>query len=202
MREPLLDSIVDIAADLLEQVLPAIAEDSYILFGHSMGAYVALTALDRLVQIGAPLPIGLVLSGAPPPHRNQNRQHAHLPKQVFLDWIAAMGGVPAEVFCEPELMELFEPILRADVAAVEAYVDSARREYPIPVRVLVGRQDRIAYPDAQAWRECFTNDIEIVEFPGGHFFLFDGAEQIGVREAVERWKPIAIAPDYESLSPI
>lgn len=171
IREPLLASIPDIVSDLLEQVLPVIAEDSYVLFGCSMGAYIALSMLDRLAHIGAPLPSSLVLSGAPP-HRRQNSRHAHLSKQAFLDWIVAMGGVPAEVLAEPELMELFEPILRADVAAVDVYVDSTKREYPIRVRVLVGRQDRIAYPDVQAWSECFASAVDIVEFFLGGVFSF------------------------------
>lgn len=178
MRQPLMCTIPEIVSALLEPTLRASAGQPYILFGHSMGAYIALNILDRLVELGAGLPHRLVLSGAAAPHTRVTQQHAALPRKEFLAWIADMGGVSEDVLAEPQLMELFEPILRADVGAAEAYVDGSVREYKVPVRILLGRDDKITHADGVAWAECFTDPPEIHTFAGGHFFLFDEVAKI------------------------
>ncbi|MFZ6876055.1 thioesterase II family protein [Undibacterium sp. Di27W] len=173
MRYPLMHSIPEMVTALLEPTLRATAGQPYVMFGHSMGAYLALAMLDRLVELGASLPQSLVLSGAAAPHSRVLQHHADLPQKEFLAWVANMGGISAEVLAEPQLMELFEPILRADVGAAEAYVDGSLREYDVPVRILLGKDDRIALADGLAWAECFSQAPEVHLFAGGHFFLFD-----------------------------
>ncbi|MBC3907376.1 thioesterase II family protein [Undibacterium umbellatum] len=178
MRYPLLHSIPEMVTALLEPTLRATAGSPYILFGHSMGAYIALAMLDRLVELGASPPQRLVLSGAAAPHRRALQRHAELPHKEFLEWVANMGGISAEVLAEPQLMELFEPILRADIGAAEAYFDGNQRQYDVPVRVLLGLDDRIALADGLAWADCFVNAPEVHCFAGGHFFLFDEVEKV------------------------
>ncbi|MFZ6745833.1 thioesterase II family protein [Undibacterium sp. JH2W] len=173
MRYPLMHSIPEMVTALLEPTLRATAGQPYVMFGHSMGAYIALAMLDRLVELGASLPQRLVLSGAAAPHSRVLQHHADLPQKEFLAWVANMGGISAEVLAEPQLMELFEPILRADVGAAEAYVDGSLRDYDVPVRILLGKDDRIALADGLAWAECFAQAPEVHLFAGGHFFLFD-----------------------------
>ncbi|MES2039343.1 MAG: alpha/beta fold hydrolase [Pseudomonadota bacterium] len=178
MRQPLMHSIPEMVSALLEPTLRATAGNPYILFGHSMGAYIALAMLDRLVELGASLPQRLVLSGAAAPHSRALQHHAELPHKEFLEWVANMGGISAEVLAEPQLVELFEPILRADIGAAEAYIDGSLRQYDVPVRVLLGQDDRIALADGRPWAECFVHAPEVHTFAGGHFFLFDEVEKV------------------------
>lgn len=178
MRLPLMHSIPEMVSALLEPTLRASAGNAYVLFGHSMGAYIALAMLDRLVELGASLPQRLVLSGAAAPHSRVLQHHAELPQKEFLDWVANMGGISAEVLAEPQLMELFEPILRADIGAAEAYVDGSERQHNVPVRILLGQADRIALADGMAWADCFVTTPEVHTFAGGHFFLFDEVEKV------------------------
>ncbi|MFZ6678869.1 thioesterase II family protein [Undibacterium sp. Tian12W] len=178
MRQPLMHSIPEMVTALLEPTLRASAGKPYVLFGHSMGAYIALAMLDRLVELGASLPQRLVLSGAAAPHSRASEHHAELPHKEFLKWVANMGGISAEVLAEPQLMELFEPILRVDIGAAEAYVDGSQRQHDVPVRVLLGQDDRIALADGMAWADCFVNAPEVHSFAGGHFFLFDEVEKV------------------------
>ncbi len=178
MRQPLMYRVPDMVTALLEPTLRASAGQSYVLFGHSMGAYIALAMLDRLIELGANLPQRLILSGAAAPHSRALENHAELPRKEFLEWIANMGGISDEVLAEPQLMELFEPILRADIQAAEAYVDGVERDYEIPVRILLGQDDQIAHADGQAWAECFSHSPEVHVFSGGHFFLFDELSKV------------------------
>ncbi len=178
MRQPLMYNIPDMVTALLEPTLRASAGQSYLLFGHSMGAYIALAMLDRLIELGANLPQRLILSGAAAPHSRALKYHAELPRKEFLEWIANMGGISDEVLAEPQLMELFEPILRADIGAAEAYVDGSERQHNVPVRILLGQDDRIALADGRPWAECFVHAPEVHTFAGGHFFLFDEEEKV------------------------
>lgn len=178
MRQPLMRSITDMVTALLEPTLRASAGQPYVLFGHSMGAYIALVMLDRLAELGASLPQRLVLSGAAAPHSRTLEHHADLPQKEFLEWVGNMGGISPEVLAEPQLMELFEPILRADIEAAEAYVDGSERDHDVPVRILLGKNDRIAYADGKPWGDCFSHPPEVHVFTGGHFFLFDEVEKV------------------------
>lgn len=178
LQQTLESSISGIVSALLEPTLRAVGSDKYFLFGHSMGAYLALAMLDRLVEMGADLPECLILSGANAPHRITHQSHSTLPRSQFFQWLSAMGGISAEVMAEPELMELFEPILRADVAAVESYAGTFMREYSVPVRILLGLHDKIVSPEAHGWEDCFVSSPEIHIFTGGHFFLFDDIAKV------------------------
>ncbi|MFZ6657348.1 thioesterase II family protein [Undibacterium sp. TJN19] len=178
MRFPLLQTIPEIVSNLLEPTLQAAAQGPYVLFGHSMGAYVALAMLDRLVEMGASLPQRLVLSGAVAPHKRLPQRHSELPGKEFFDWIGSMGGMPKEVLSEPQLMELIEPILRTDVAAVEAYSDASERQHQVLVRILLGKDDKVTKNDGHAWVDCFSLKPEIHTLDGEHFFLFDDVEKV------------------------
>ncbi|MFZ6758178.1 thioesterase II family protein [Undibacterium sp. Ji50W] len=178
MRLPLMHSIPEMVSALLEPTLRATAGSPYVLFGHSMGAYIALAMLDRLVELGASLPARLLLSGAAAPHSRVLQHHAELPQKEFLEWVANRGGISAEVLAEPQLVELFEPILRADIGAAEAYSDGSQRDYDGPVHILLGKDDRIALADGLAWADCFVRAPEVHLFDGGHFFLFDEIQTV------------------------
>lgn len=178
IAEPLLTDIGQMAIDLAPRVLQEAKALPYILFGHSMGAYLALAVYDRLQALGAVLPLRLVLSGAAAPQRLLREKLSVLPQPAFLARVEAMGGMPAVVRETPELMSLFAPILRADFQAAEGYDDARVRAGAIAVRVLRGADDGLAAGDRGCWSACFTRPPQFFDFPGGHFFLFDRPAEV------------------------
>jgi surfactin synthase thioesterase subunit len=178
MAEPLLTDIAAMAVDLAPRVVDAAAGAPYVLFGHSMGAYLALSVLDRVAALGHALPARLVLAGAAPPQRPHPERIWEWPAPRFVERIVALGGMPAAVAQAPELLELFTPILRADFEAAASYRDARCRELPVPVLVLRGRDDRMAQWAGGAWSDCFTQGAAVVDLAGGHFFLFDHAHEV------------------------
>ncbi|MFC5498097.1 thioesterase II family protein [Caenimonas terrae] len=178
MAQPLLTRVEAMALDLVPNIREETGGSPYILFGHSMGAYLALAMLDCLAQSDMPLPLRLVLSGVAPPDRPQPEKLSALPPPQFLARVAAMGGMPAEVLQEPALVELFGPILRADFEAAESYVDMRRHAWSVPVLVLRGTADRLTAAGPDAWSACLDRPPAILDFPGGHFFLFERAAQV------------------------
>lgn len=178
IAEPLLTDIGRMAVDLAPRAVQETGALPYILFGHSMGAYLALAVYDRLQALGAAPPLRLVLSGAAAPQREQRERLSALPPETFLARVEAMGGMPAMVRETPELLSLFVPILRADFQAAEGYDDSRVRPGAIDVRVLRGTDDRLAAGQRGSWSECFMREPEFFDFPGGHFFLFERPAEV------------------------
>lgn len=178
LSEAPLRSIAAMAADLRPQVLAAARGEPFVLFGHSMGAYIALAMLDALQAHGDGLPERLVLSGAAPPHHRPVFASAGLPRAEFLGRVAGLGALPREVLEQDEIMELFEPVLRADFDATDAFDDSHRRSAGMPVDVLAGAADAITRGRAHHWSDCFARPPHVREWPGGHFFIYEHARDV------------------------
>ncbi|HEX2949106.1 MAG TPA: alpha/beta fold hydrolase [Armatimonadota bacterium] len=177
LSEPLLDTIPAMAADILAHHLSTVP-DPYILFGHSMGATLAYEVCCQALIAGLPLPAQLIVSGRQGPAIVETRRRSMLPSKEFRAHLKNLGGISDEVLAQPELMDMFEPIIRADFAAIETYVPSSSTLLPIPVLVLAGRDDEVTDDELMAWQQITTVPITIQRFPGGHFYLFEHAQQV------------------------
>src|SRR4029453_17562833 len=96
----------------------------------------------------------------------------HLPDADFVDELRRLKGTPEEVFTNPDLRELFLPVLRADLRLAETY--ACRRDAPlaVPISAYGGLDDVQETPSKMlGWREHTTSAFLPVTFPGGHFFL-------------------------------
>ncbi|WP_461168343.1 thioesterase II family protein [Tsukamurella serpentis] len=176
---PVLDA-QQLARDVARHVL-ALGPARTILFGHSMGAWMAYEAA-LLLQRAESGPAGLIVSGAPAPrHAARREPHGRLDDERLrakcLDW----GGTPVELLDDPAFREQAFPHLRADLQAIDSYVPTVDGVVEAPMIALAGREDNTAparevagWADhARTWR---GNHI----VPGGHFFL-SSAEDVVVR---------------------
>jgi medium-chain acyl-[acyl-carrier-protein] hydrolase len=97
----------------------------------------------------------------------------HLPDDAF---IAAMsdryGGIPEVILREAELMALFLPALRADMALHERYRYHPQPPLPVPISAWCGRADPgIPAPALERWSEETSSAFASRWFDGGHFYL-------------------------------
>jgi surfactin synthase thioesterase subunit len=96
------------------------------------------------------------------------------------------GGIPDAVLAEPDLLELFVPIMRADMSVLETYVHSEEPPLPIPITALGGVEDKeLKRADLEAWQRHTRAAFDVQTFAGGHFYL-NSHRQTVVRLAVER----------------
>jgi surfactin synthase thioesterase subunit len=175
--EPLQTQLMELVADALAQ-LQGMLKGSYAFFGHSMGASIAHELARRIVREGLTPPRHLFLSGRQAPSVPEKHHRWDLPKEEFLEMLRSLGGCPPEVLESEELMELFEPILRADFEAVETHVRKPATPIDIPISVFIGKRDEVTPEEAWYWQEETTQDVAIFCFPGDHFFLFDHSQEI------------------------
>lgn len=170
-REPLLSSLEALADDVFAQLRPQLASGDYALFGHSMGAALGFLCLQRILEAGLPAPLMLFLSGKQAPSCAEERTRHLLSREAFVAMLRELGGCPPEILAEAELIDYFEPILRADFQAVETWRPTASAPVPVPLTVLHGRDDAFSRDDALAWAQETVAGFLFHEFAGEHFFI-------------------------------
>lgn len=172
MGEPLLESLEEIVADILEQLLPEVSDSEYVIYGHSMGGLVGYLLCQEIAQRGLKKPLKLIVSGSAPPSVREDDKIHHLPSEGFWEKMMDLGGIPDELLAEPALKILFEKILRADFKAIEEYHYAGKANLAIPIDVFYGSKEKekdIAQIDE--WKGETNKPVRIIRLPGNHFFI-------------------------------
>lgn len=165
---------------LVEALVPlmlAQTQMSYAFFGHSLGAHVAYEVTRALQHRNAAMPRGFIVSGTRAPHMPSRRSPLHaLPTPRLIDELRRYGGTPEAVLQNQELMDIFLPPLRADLAIFETYSATPGGPFDFPIAAFGGKTDHRTDPDElEAWRDQTTSTFTIKLFEGGHFYLLEQA---------------------------
>lgn len=181
IREPLLTNLEAMVDDVFQQIQSDLNGISYAIYGHSMGAILGYLLTKRILNAGKPAPLHLFFSGREAPSVVDNDPPKHeFSKQEFINHINGLGGLPPEILEHTELMDFFEPILRADFQAIETYSYQPSSAFDIPITILHGLADKeVAYQDLLPWQQESNQPIAIKTFSGGHFFIFEQLSQLG-----------------------
>ena len=139
------------------------------LFGHSMGAVVALETARALLDHGV-VPAHLVVSGsrdAPVPEPDEGTGA----EEELTARLAALGGTDSAALDDPYFQELVLPYIRSDGAMFHAYGHRRTPVLPCPVTAIVGDVDEDA--DRRPWRELTDAGFREHVIAGNHFYLVD-----------------------------
>lgn len=179
IKEPLLTNLDLMTEDVLRTLQDDGLTQPYAIFGHSMGAYLGYLVTQRLTQANLPLPLHLIVSGHHAPSVPTTEFKYQLSKSQFVAKLRELEGCPPEILEHAELIDFFEPLLRADFQAVETWSYRPQSPLTLPLTVLRGIQDQEAnYTEVLAWqREC-VQPLVLKEFPGGHFFIFEQVQEV------------------------
>jgi surfactin synthase thioesterase subunit len=173
----------------LSVIIDAHRNIPFAFFGHSMGALIGFELTRQLRRENRTCPIHVFVSGRSAPQIKNTEPIGHdLPEYEFIDKVRSYDGTPELVFQDPELLELFLPILRADFAIVDTY--QYKEEHPIncPITVFGGLGDSsVSHEELKAWRQQTSGKFRVRMFPGGHFYLKD-AREVLLREIREDLK--------------
>lgn len=161
---------------LIEAIANAIApllNRPYALFGHSIGALIAFELARFLRQQNSSEPVNLFVSSRRAPQLQNSDTHSHtLPDDALIRKLCWLKGIPQNALDDPELMQLWLPILRADLAIGETYTYVPQRPLSCPIIAFGGRQDpAIRRGGLHQWREQTTGKFAKYLFRGNHFFL-------------------------------
>lgn len=156
----------------LGQALAPSLDRPYALFGHSMGGLVGFE-LARWLAGRFTGPAHLFVSGTRAPNRADPFLPIHnLPDDQFVQALRGLNGTPETVLQNPEQMELFSPVLRADFEAVETYTYVPGAPLACPISAFGGSHDpKVSQEDLVAWEQQTRERFRWRIIPGDHFFV-------------------------------
>ena len=143
LREGLIDDLELASLDIVDQVLNHGELTEFIIYGHSMGANLALKTVEILSTYKKSLN-AIVVSGSPGPGISVNKKRYLLSKQAFKMELMSIGGVPDEFWADEELYDFFEPILRADFKIAENADHIIFKCVSCPIYVIMGDQEELS----------------------------------------------------------
>ncbi len=173
LREPLLT-----AADALIHTLGGVLageldERPFGFFGHSMGALLAFEMARWLAAQGLPEPAHLFVSGRAAPHLPLRMVPIdHLPDADMVAALGRLGGVDDVLLQNPELLQLFLPMIRADLLLHRSHPHRVAPALRCPITALASDGDALcSVDDMRAWQRHSAAGFELRMFEGGHFFF-------------------------------
>ncbi|MBY0481476.1 MAG: alpha/beta fold hydrolase [Chitinophagaceae bacterium] len=174
-NELLLKDFDSAVSDLVQQITKLRNGSPCMLFGHSMGAYLALGIVIRM-EIMHQSPAFLFVSGSAGPGVNMGRSWHSLEDRHLIQELTDLGGMPPG-FCEdPELMNYYLPILRADFEVVEknALDDCIVN---VPIYAMMGDKEENV-DSITNWEKFTKSSFSFKIFNGDHFFIHSYPQSI------------------------
>ncbi|MCC6499605.1 MAG: thioesterase [Anaerolineales bacterium] len=183
IREAPYRQLQALIAPLTQGITPYL-DKSFVFFGHSMGSLIGFEVARELRRRTGSQPLHLFVSGRKPPDVPATHPNLHhLPEEEFLQATQQLyGSLPEVILQDPELVNLFLSIMRADVTMLETYEYKEETPLGCPITVYGGDQDRSVDEQILArWEAHTSTAFRLKMFPGEHFFL-QTARSVVLRE--------------------
>ncbi|WP_343691148.1 alpha/beta fold hydrolase [Chitinophaga sp.] len=161
------------AEDIYRQIVHSLISMQFYIYGHSMGAYLALKVTSMLERRGY-RPQLLIVSGNAGPGVHNGKMRHLLDDEAFKEELRLLGGIPEEVLTNEELYAYYEPILRADFEVVEGCSAERFSKVSTPLLAMMGAEEEDV-DQLDNWQQFTSGAFETAIFPGGHFFIFSNA---------------------------
>lgn len=170
MTESFLTNKKEAVSDLLNQIKNARQKEvPYLIYGHSMGAILGLEICHAMESTD---PVSyFVPTGYPGPEIKNNPPIAGLPRAEFFAEIRKLGGLSDELMEYEELLDFFEPVLRADFGLLESKDNVPFSEkIQAPVFAVMGKNEQYS-SHIRNWENYTDAVCECQIVNGNHFFI-------------------------------
>ncbi|MEH2439517.1 thioesterase II family protein [Nostoc sp.] len=168
--EPLVEAIAPVLMPYLDK--------PFAFFGYSMGGLVSFELTRLLRSYYSLSPFHLFISARRAPQIQPTKPPLHILSDAdLLNELRSLNGTPKAVLENPELMQIFLPVLRADFAVIETYIYTQKQPLECPITVFGGLEDQeVSHEALQAWREQTIAAFSLHQFNSGHFFIHSHQE--------------------------
>lgn len=178
--EPLETDAEALVAKLARDVAP-LFNRPVVLFGHSMGALLALD-LARELRADHDRRIAALVAAAsePPGHPGAPVAGDVGTDRLLADQVRAWGGTAPDLMADQEYLGELLRVLRADLDLMAARPNRPAPPLDCPVHVYLGAADETApsEPTVAGWAAQSAVGHAVRVFPGGHFFVRDAEEEV------------------------
>lgn len=179
LKEPRYDRWQPLVEDVFEALSPYLNR-RHAFYGHSFGGRLAYE-LAHLTSAAYPGETRrLFVSGCRSPDMPQRRPYMHrMTESDFRGAVASMGGTPSELFDQERLLRLLLPTVRSEIRLAEIWDPRHPCGVDVPITALYSRDDAIdGWTSMRGWRKFTQQQCELVEIPGGHFFVDSHPEHV------------------------
>jgi len=157
----------DLVSQLIKSISPLVEKNTVTIFGHSFGGLLAFECAKILKDPK----IKIVVSAAPAPNTKHYDFIHQLSDEEFLRKVINMGGVPAKLLENQELLSLILPTLKADIKLSETYFRDQNDKILGDILLLSGAKDRVIdHHDILGWSNFTLGKVVHVEIEGDHFY--------------------------------
>lgn len=167
--------------ELHQALLPTLDDERpYALFGHCIGAMLAYRLTVRLEADGDPTPELLGMSGwAPRGFYRAPAGYEKLSMSELAGPFKDLGAFPAELWADPDMLDLVLPPVIADFRIAAQYCDDGA-VVDCPLLSYAGLSDQLLVePGAmRVWTERSRRYLGHREYPGQHFYINDHAAAV------------------------
>jgi external thioesterase TEII len=196
-KEKLLNEFDSAAIDIFKQVNNSLVSDNYLIYGHSMGAYLALRVTNMFERSGRP-PFYLVVSGNAGPgidyYKNRKKRYL-MERQDFIEELKLLGGIPPELIENEEFFNYVEPILRADFEIAENNNLINEPATQTPLYAIMGSQEE-KVDEISNWGRYTNSKFSYEVLEGDHFFIHRHCDRIAaiIKDCSKSISPTARLP--------
>lgn len=168
-NEILLRDFNEAAKDIYRQMSPRISSAPFVIYGHSMGACLALKVCNMLEAVRK-RPQCMIVSGNPGPGIAEDKVRYLMPRHEFIEELRVLGGFPPEVLDNEEVFGFFEPVLRADFELTEKDPQSKVCRVSTPIFAMMGDREENA-EKVSNWSRFTSSGFLFEIMRGDHFFI-------------------------------
>lgn len=179
-QESIYVSINELVDALISVLLPVINQKPYVLFGHSMGGYIAYSFAKRLQEMKEKSPLGIVVSSVPAPvHWRARKNLSELSELEFDAFFKKLGGFHPELLKHESFIKLQMSLLRQDILLCESCNYENPAELPYPLIALGSTQDEyVSFESMQGWKNETQSTFISRQMNGDHFYLNNNLDKI------------------------
>lgn len=176
IREPLISNFDRAVDDYFNQIVSGLNNTPFIVYGHSMGAYLAFFVCQKLQKAGK-IPVCLVVSGNAGMGTYGETKRYLMADEDFIASIKNLGGLPDELLANEEAMEFYKPVLRADFFVIEQKEHAEIAPIAAPIYAIMGDEEEKASLIGN-WARFTTAQFSSEILKGNHFFIYNNAGRI------------------------
>lgn len=183
INEPFLNTFEEAAQDAYVQVVSKITSSKIVIYGHSMGASLALRVTSML-ETRYNIEVCLIVSGSRGPCLSDKPfKHLLNNKDLILELIK-LGGLPDEFVRNEDLQNFYLPILRSDFRLIELSDPCHFMSVRAPIKVIMGDKEN-EVDKILDWQRFSSSKIHCDILEGDHFFIYKEAK--GIAKIINDW---------------